>query len=63
MTLSATVPRIAGNDYLVDHGGEMVETVVKVPHGKAVEFYEEFRYNPQSCEYTITDALELVECM
>lgn len=48
MTLAACVPRIAGNDFFVDHGGELVETVVKVPYGKVVEFYVEFSYNPQN---------------
>ena len=61
IVLLAPVPRMAGSDFFVDHGGEIVEKIVNIPYGKKIEIITGFWYDPQTCEYTMEDYLKFKE--
>ena len=46
----AVVPRMAGSDYFVDHGGEQISKTVIVPYGKFLSLHPDLAINPQTGE-------------
>lgn len=49
------IPRIAGADYYVDHGGEVLTKDVIVPKGKTIRVHPALIINPETGEYELDD--------
>ena len=49
------IPKIAGSDYYVDHGGEVITKDVIVPKGKTIRVHHALSINHETGEYELDD--------
>ena len=57
----AVIPRMAGSDYFVDHGGEVLRKTVIVPYGEFLTLHPALSVNPQTGECLLDESYVLAE--
>ena len=57
----AIIPRMAGSDYFVDHGGEVLRKTVIVPYGEFLTLHPALAINPQTGECLLDESYVLAK--